>query len=312
MTMSKSWTERTVHLLLFIVLLLSFTWPIHSSSGSKDIVIVFDASGSMRDMDSSEDGLTELIPEVNQKKIDAAKAAVSEFLETLSANQRVALIVFYDCDNIQVETSFTSDYSFITGTLENIEPSGSTALGDSLLFAWEYLKDNGERNHSWFIVVFTDGNETCSSDPCGVAQKIAAESQSFVDTPVYTIGFLIQPDSDAETELACIAYSTGGDYIPASSAEELEKAFREIALEIDPPIGELYLYIAAVVSITFGSLVSFLILQKYAERRGIRPKKRKDREDTNTEHTAERESIIWVLGESDVDEESDVEEFVEW
>jgi Mg-chelatase subunit ChlD len=311
MTMRKSWMKRTIHFLLLIVLLLSFIWPIRSGNGSKDIVVVFDASGSMGLADSSEEGQAVLVPAGEQSKMDAAKAAVNTFLDKLSANQRVALIVFYDCDDIQVETSFTSNYDSIARKVEDIEPDGSTPLGDSLLFAWEYLKDHGERDHSWFIVVFTDGEETCSlDDPCSVAKRIALESQFYEDTPIFTIEFQIQSNSDAESELACIASSTGGDYIRASSAEELERAFEKIAVEIERPISELYLYTAAVAGVASASAASLIILQRYASKKEIRFRKKKKK--NRTENPAEKDSIIWVLDEAEADEESAAGEFVYW
>ena len=261
----KNWgrKNRIGSLLILFVLFLVFTQSIYSdSSNNRDIVIVFDASGSMFGLTST-----------GETKIDAAKDAVNNFLKELTSNDRVALVVFYDCEDIHVEAGLTYDHSSISSSVNSIEQQGGTPVGDSLLYAWDYLKSYGNTNHSWYIIIFTDGGETCMYDPCEAARKIASESSYYRQTPVYTIGFLIEPGSQTEEDLKCIAETTGGEYFPADSPEELKKAFEEIVDVTDAiTVNEVIVYSVASTAILGTLLVTRSLLHKNA--RGSEEKSR--------------------------------------
>ncbi len=199
--------NRTIKLSALLALFFVLIYPVCSSSSyERDIIIVFDPSGSMGDMTSG-----------GELKIDAAKDAVNNYLDGLTSTDRVALIVLYDCDVILVEAEFTYDHSSVSKIVESIEPHGNTPIADSLLYAWEYLKSKGETDHSWYIVIFTDGEETCNGDPCSAAEKISQESVSYRGTSVYIVGFLVEPNSKTEDDLGCFARVTGGENTKLSS-----------------------------------------------------------------------------------------------
>jgi hypothetical protein len=121
-----------------------------SGSGIKNsIILLFDASGSMGD----------------NNKIDNAKAAAKSFLANqIQADDEVALIVFYDCDNIVVEQPFTTDKSALASKIDAISPYGSTPLYAAISFAKDYMRQNA-RGQNKKILQFTDGEETCGGGP---------------------------------------------------------------------------------------------------------------------------------------------------
>jgi hypothetical protein len=280
-----------------------FTQSIYSdSTGKRDIVIIFDASGSMTDETTS-----------GETKIDAAKYAVNDFLGGLTSDDRVALIVFYGCEDIRIEATFTTNHSAIAGIVDSIEPYGLTPIKDALLDAWSYLKSYGNTSHSWYIVIFTDGEETCRADPCDAAMMIASESSYYGKTPVYTIGFLIQSGSEAELDLECIASTTGGKYFPASSSEGLRDAFEEISDDITAEeqltIGEILVYTVISTVLLGGLLVTHTLIQKYSKKGKI---EFRDREKRPQRSTGEEAAILWGAADEDEEDELNEEDFVGW
>jgi Ca-activated chloride channel family protein len=109
----------------------------------KSIILLFDASGSMKD----------------NNKIDNAKIAAKNALKGLDSTTEVALIVFYDCSNIVVEEPFTTDHEKIRAKIDTIQPYGGTPLADAIAFAEDYKKNAKSDNR--VVVLFTDGIETC-------------------------------------------------------------------------------------------------------------------------------------------------------
>lgn len=297
----KKIKSATSVIFIFVFLLFFLIQPVNSlNSIERDIVVLFDASGSMDDFVSGEG-----------RKIDIAKDAVKDFLQKLDPNDRVALIVFYDCDDIQVEAGLTYSHSSISNSVEGIEPDGGTPIGDALSFAWNYLRNDGDMNHDWYIVVFTDGGESCGSDPCDIALRISSESLTYRKTVVYTVGFLIGPDLDDEEELRCIAEATGGEYFPASSSEELGEAFEEIAEIMNTDsINEIILYTVVSTALLSILLATHTLISRHSKKGGERPRERR----RSTYRSPREEAVMWGAADEDQQDDEDLAggEFVDW
>ena len=155
--------------------------------------MLFDASESMKD----------------NNKIDSAKSAVREFVSGLDpATDELALIVFYDCEDIVVEQPFTSDQSAITSKIDAIRPTGKTPLSAAMAFAKSYMEDNANGTEKK-IIQLTDGTETCT-------RRTIDNNTEGLDISI--IGFDISSGSDQETELMDYAQRIGADYINAGNA----------------------------------------------------------------------------------------------
>jgi hypothetical protein len=225
----------------------------YSLPGGRDILIVFDASGSMGDIISS-----------GETKIDVAKKAVDGFLDGLASSDRVGLIVFYDCDNIQTKVHFTKNHDSVSTALKYVYPDGGTPIADSLTYAWNYLKQNANSGNSWYIILFTDGKDTCGGIPCSVARSISQEFDTYREAPVFAVGFFINSNPEGEKELQCIAQTTGGKYLPASSADRLGDVFKKIWREIE--IGSGYLCLK-VISLIAGIILITVVISKVKKKR---------------------------------------------
>ena len=218
-----------IRFLMAILLLLFMTViPVQAA----DIVLLFDASGSMRDhpLDGSQ-----------TSKVILARQGVDTFLSALSSeDDRVALIVFYSCNDIRVEVDFTRDKDQIRRKLSSVQPTSGTPIAKALEMGWTYLKQNGRKCEEcncpkWGIVLFTDGEETCSGNGCSVASNIARETQQYSETQVYVIAYDMPTDSDPYTsrnDLKCIAQSTGGTYTSCPTSVDLNMAFKQAAKKI--------------------------------------------------------------------------------
>jgi len=295
--------SKVISLLALSCLFFVLTQPMYSNVSGRDIVIIFDASGSMEEITSS-----------GESKVDVAKDAVDDFLDKLTSMDRAALIVFYDCEIIQVEATFTYSHSSVAATVQSIEPYDDTPIGDSLSYAWEYLKDYGDRSHLWYIVIFTDGEETCNGDPCYVANVIASEASSYGETPIYTVGFLIDPDSQAEEDLECIALATGGQYFPASSSDDLGDVFERIAEDITDSGGleEIYVYIVTSIALLGALLLIRTMFFKHGEKIEYEHERRRKRFFRRRRPPKEETAILWGATEEERDEEYTGGEFVDW
>ncbi|MGV8126133.1 MAG: vWA domain-containing protein [Methanothrix sp.] len=188
---------RHIYTALILMLVLSICAQSQPDTVNKTVerstVMLFDASESMED----------------NNKIDSAKTAVREFVSGLDpATDELALIVFYDCEDIVVEQPFTSDQSALTSKIDAIRPTGKTPLSAAMAFAKNYIEDNANGTEKK-IIQLTDGTETCTR------RTISNNTQ---DMDINIIGFDILSGSDQETELMDYAQSIGADYINAGNA----------------------------------------------------------------------------------------------
>ena len=115
---------RLIYTALILLLVLSIFAQSQPDTDSKtvesSIIMLFNASESMED----------------NNKIDSAKTAVREFVSGLDPTiDELALIVFYDCEDIVVEQPFTSDQSAIASKIDAIRPTGKTPLSAAMAFA---------------------------------------------------------------------------------------------------------------------------------------------------------------------------------
>lgn len=127
--------------------------PVPPGSIRHSVVVLFDASGSMRDHD----------------RIGMAKRAARDVLAQLTPDTEVALIVFYDCHDIRVERSFTTDVESVLTQVDAIQPSGSTPLAAGITTARAYIADHARGAPR--LVVLSDGMETCGGDPVEAARQ---------------------------------------------------------------------------------------------------------------------------------------------
>jgi hypothetical protein len=201
--------------------------------GNRDIVLIFDNSGSMKG-----------------GKLDTARAAALKMIDCADSTDRLAVVIFgdgqgdsYVCDAIQ-KTKLTfldnESKSYFTGVLSTVQAFFGTPLEKSLKKAVEVLeKESTDPGRSKMIILMTDGGENCcngcESCKCGKTYECVNYCKDSLcnnvekivpkGIPVFPIGFLV--DALAEKALKCVASKTNGIYFPATESE-LAKIFCEI------------------------------------------------------------------------------------
>lgn len=213
-----------------------------------DIVLVLDASGSMRALDAERDGAW-------RSRLELARDVVGRFAsERAAEGDRVGLVVFG-------ETAFTlsplsRDGALLSAALGRVEPGmagEATALGDALALAVKRVTAGratedaagtaGEPGRGCVVVLLTDGRSNAGEVPPDVAAALART----LAVRVHAVGIgregpvamaarpgaagaglrFERHDLDLET-LSLVARSTGGRLFEAKRAEDLERVYADI------------------------------------------------------------------------------------
>lgn len=180
------------------------------------VVVVMDYSSSMLEADADADGTTRLA---------AAQQATTNLLDNVPEGADLGLVVYgsntpEDCSDITtVQQVGPTDAASLKQRIEALEAVGETPIGAALLHAADELQDvDGEKS----IILVSDGEENCSEPPaCEAAKDLAGQG---IDLTVHTIGFKV--NETAADELTCVAEATGGTYVQADNAVELESRLK--------------------------------------------------------------------------------------
>lgn len=204
---------------------------------SGKLVLVLDSSGSMKE--PAGDG---------QTKIAAARTALKSVVTKLPADAEVGLRVYGAtvfkrsqpgaCTDTQLTVPIgTNNRPQLQAAIAKYKPYGETPIAYSLQQAAKDLGPSGQRT----IVLVSDGEETCTPDPCVVAKSIAKQG---IDLKIDVVGFRVA--GKARSDLQCIAREGRGDYYDADSTIDLEagldrlstRAFRPFRISGTPVHGE--------------------------------------------------------------------------
>jgi Ca-activated chloride channel family protein len=181
-----------------------------------NIEIILDASGSM------------LAPLDGRRKIDTAHESLDRLIEKLPDTTNVALRSYGhrrtgDCGDIELIVPLAAlDRTALTSRISAINPvaNGMTPIGLSLQQVADDLK--GARG-DMVVVLVSDGEETCGSDPAQIAAQLHANNPRL---RIDVIGFNIGPE-DSRARLSAIAKGGGGSYFDAGDAAQLAAALQQ-------------------------------------------------------------------------------------
>jgi VWFA-related protein len=196
-----------------------------------NLVLLLDVSGSV------------------EERLDFIRKAGRAFLNTASAQDRIAIISFRD--DIQLISDFSTDRRLLASRLDQIDAGGATALYDALAYVLvQTLKPlRGERTA---IVVLSDGDDNRSFIPFPSLLEATKESGALI-YPVYVPSELIPEDSaaaGAETTLdplrsryltvtsradaegRRLAGASGGVYYPVTRLDELQRAYDDVVTQL--------------------------------------------------------------------------------
>ena len=180
-------------------------------------LLVLDASGSMW---GQVDG---------QAKIEIARAAAGAMLDGWDAQADLGLMAYGhrrkgDCTDIELlQPVGAFDPEAIRARIADLQPKGMTPIAESVRQAAGALR-HAERKAT--VILVSDGEETCSADPCAVGAELEATG---VDFTAHVIGFDLDRNPKAREQLQCLARATGGRYLDARDAGALGEAMKEVA-----------------------------------------------------------------------------------
>ena len=180
-------------------------------------MLVLDASGSMWGQING------------RSKIEIARDAVGSMLDGWQGGD-IGLLAYGhrrkgDCADIQVlQAPESNNTDAIRKQVGAINPVGMTPISASVRQAAQELRFSENKAT---VILVSDGEETCNADPCELGKELESAS---VDFTAHVIGFDIEKASKADLQLACLASSTGGRYLMADSAAELNQALKAVAV----------------------------------------------------------------------------------
>jgi len=177
------------------------------------------------------------------------RKAARSFVDTVSANDRIAIITFND--DVKQLTPFSTDKVYLSTSLDSFEAGGGTAYYDALAYTLaDVLRPfRGERTA---IVVLTDGDDNRSFLPFDSLKGSIQESGSLI-YPLYVPSTLIAASAaggdfttpvdplrtrymglttKAEGEGDQLAKISGGKYYPISQLSEIQAAYNDIVEQL--------------------------------------------------------------------------------
>lgn len=184
------------------------------------VELILDASGSM------------LKRMGNQRRIEIAKTAVANVVENvLPEGMPLALRVYGHKEAGSCRTDLEQelaplDKAALLAKLDTINAVNlaKTPIADSLAQVGRDLAD--AKGRRW-VILLTDGEETCDGDPAAALEKLAADG---VDVRLNIVGFAID-DETLKAEFSKWAKLGGGNYFDAGAPQALNEAM-EKALQI--------------------------------------------------------------------------------
>ncbi|WP_405100021.1 vWA domain-containing protein [Oceanobacillus sp. FSL H7-0719] len=190
-----------------------------------NVLVLLDASGSMG---AYLDGQTQM---------DAAKTAITNFMEELPKDANVGLRIYghkgtgssedkdLSCSSSELVYPLASyDKSAFQTSLDKTQPAGWTPIQLALNEAQKDLeKFNGEENTN-IVYLVSDGISTCDDDPVDAAKSLY---NSNITPIVNVIGFNI--DNEGQKQLKEVAKATEGTYQDVQNAESLQKELDQAA-----------------------------------------------------------------------------------
>jgi len=179
-------------------------------------ILVLDASGSMW---GQIDGIN---------KITIARDVVGDIVSDFPADQNLGFVTYGhrergQCADIEtlVEPA-PGTAAEIAGIVEGLNPRGMTPMTDAVVTAAQALRNTEQ---AATVILVSDGIETCNPDPCAAARAL---EEAGVDFTAHVIGFDVRGEADALLQMQCIAEETGGRFLTADNAQELNEALREV------------------------------------------------------------------------------------
>jgi Ca-activated chloride channel family protein len=207
----------------------------NSKKEGRDIVLVLDSSGSMKErgFDPSD---------IYRKKFDVVKDVVADFIKKRK-NDRIGMVTFADIAFIASPLTFEKKFLTDITKMQKMGVAGKrTAINDAIVQSYNLLSKSKAK--SKIAILLTDGKDNMSKIPFADVKSMIEKR----DIKLYVIGIGDARDYNA-AYLKALADAGHGQAFGARDASTLEKIYEEIdkleATKIDDKkiIQHTYLYI---------------------------------------------------------------------
>ena len=196
--------------------------------GNRDIMLIFDRSGSMDD--------DTVDPDVPQPITDTQNAS-NYFVDLIAGNpfvfDRVGLVSY--STYAQLSLPLGRDFSLIENTIQSYEANGYTNIGQAIQYSNNHLIQNSQARTMKTEILLSDGMANrpgfgMSTNPTAI-QFALSNAQIAVNNAIkiYTISLGNSADWNLMEQ---IANMTGGKHYHAPTPADLDAIFNEIASRI--------------------------------------------------------------------------------
>ena len=182
------------------------------------VMLVLDASGSMWGQIKG------------KSKIVIARQAVKDLLSTWDKDIHLGLSAYGhrkkgDCNDIQtIYPVGPTRPDVILKAVNSLKPKGKTPLSEAVRRAAHELKFTENKAT---VILISDGVETCQADPCALGAELEEQG---VDFTAHVIGFDVTKKE--QEGLRCLAENTGGLFLSAQNASELNAALTKVVTAV--------------------------------------------------------------------------------
>ena len=216
------------------LMIVSFAGPYRSEIPFRAIIVLtIDTSLSM--------GATDVEP----SRLEAAKQAAQDFLDTVPASVDVALISFDEFPVTQVAP--TGDQAAVSAAVDALELGPYTATGDAIVASVSTIVDTGRPvvddngEPTAVVVLLSDGEPTigrsiddalATAVDAGVRISTVALGTPFgeieMEDPEIPGSLFLQPVPVDETTMETVALATGGEFFSTDSFIDLAAVYRDV------------------------------------------------------------------------------------
>ena len=176
----------------------------------QDAVLLLDSSGSMAENDPS----------------DLRLSAAKHYVDLMTIPDRAAVVDFDENAILVGGDHLGSDYVRIKANIDTIDALGATNLYDPIRISTDELISHGDKTHTLVEILLTDGDDTTGHSRTQILTQAARAAYNNII--IFTIG-LIGTGGVNENLLIDIANTTGGTYMRATSASDLDSIYTEIS-----------------------------------------------------------------------------------
>jgi Ca-activated chloride channel family protein len=163
---------------------------------------------------------------MQENKLEHARIAASRFVDSLTANDVLSLVVFDDDARTVLPAQRVSDRARIKRLIAQLTPGSGTNIYDGLKLGYQEAEKNAARDGVSLVILLSDGEVTAGINDPAAFQKLAA-AQVDKDIQTTTIGMGIAFNEDL---MLSIAREGKGNYHFLKDGVDAQKVF---AKELD-------------------------------------------------------------------------------